>query len=90
MELTPPMVSSLGILTRGVVAVLMVQMQQRRREETQLLTSTSLRPFHEQVTKQTSKSINVKLNPHITDISQNKVEQSKKKKVKQTFWSLSF
>ena len=42
MELTPAMVSSLGVLILGAVAAGMVQRQQRRYEETQLLTSTSL------------------------------------------------
>ena len=59
------------VLTLGVVAVGMVQMQQKQ-EETQLLTSTSLTPFHKQ---QNISLFIIKVNLHIPDILENKVEQ---------------
>lgn len=81
------MVSSPVVLTVGVVAFIMVRMQQRRHEETQLLTPIPLTPFCKQVTKYTRPFYN-KSNPtHYRNLGK---KMNKEKKVKLTFWYLSF
>ena len=76
------MVSSLEVLTLGVVSLVMVQ--HRRCEETQLLTWTSLIPLHKQVWKYTNKSIKVKVNLYIKEILE---KQNKGKNVVNTMLS---